>query len=138
MKSILFTTCFIICTAMLLNCSTPGSRIQKNQELFDTYPADVQDSIRAGKIEIGYTEDMVRMALGNPNETAVNVTEQGEVHVWAYAKSTTGTGVSVGHSSRGRTRVGVGVSMGRAPEKKYTAIVEFRNGRVTKLTYFTD
>jgi len=89
-------------------------------------------------IDIGYTEDIVRMALGNPNETAVNVTEQGEVHVWAYTKSTAGAGVSVGHSSRGRTRVGVGVSMGRAPEKKYTAIVEFQNGRVTKLTYFTD
>ena len=136
MNSKMLTSCFTLCIVIFLSCSTPDSRIRKNQELFDTYPPDVQDSIREGKVKIGFTEDMVRMALGNPNETAVNVTKEGEVHVWAYTKSTTGGGVSVGRSSLGRTRVGVGVSMGRAPQKKYTAIVEFGNGRVSKVTYF--
>lgn len=136
MNSKMLTSCFTLCIVIFLSCSTPDSRIRKTQELFDSYPAEVQKNIRAGKVEVGYTEDMVRMALGDPNETVVNKTAEGEVHVWAYTKSTPGGGVSVGRSSLGRTRVGVGVSMGRAPQKKYTAIVEFRNGRVSKVTYF--
>jgi outer membrane protein assembly factor BamE (lipoprotein component of BamABCDE complex) len=136
MNSKMLTSLFTLCFVIFLSCSTPDSRIRKNQELFDSYPAEVQKNIRAGKVEVGYTEDMVRMALGDPNETAVNKTAEGEVHVWAYTKSTPGGGVSVGRSTRGRTSVGVGVSVGRPSQKKYAAIVEFRNGRVSKVTYF--
>ncbi len=77
------------------------------------------------------------MALGEPNETAVNKTAQGEVHVWAYTTSSPGGSVSVGRSvGSGRTRTGVSVGMGRSPQTSYKTVVEFRNGRVSKITSY--
>lgn len=136
-SSKLLASGFVFCIVILLSCSTPDSRIRKNQELFDSYPAGVQENIRAGKVDVGYTEDMVRMALGDPNETAVNKTAQGEVHIWAYTKSSPGGGVSVGRSvASGRTRTGVSVGMGRSSQTRYKAVVEFRKGRVSKITVY--
>lgn len=136
-SSKLLASCLMICIVILQSCSTPDSRIRKNQEFFDSYPAEVQKNIRDGKVDVGYTEDMVRMALGDPNETAVNKTAQGEVHVWAYTKSSPGGGVSVGRSvGSGRTRTGVSVGMGRSPQTRYKAVVEFRDGRVSKITVY--
>ncbi len=136
-KSKLLASCLVICIVISLSCSSPDSRIRKNQELFDSYPAEVQKNISAGKVDIGYTEDMVRMALGDPNETAVNKTAQGEVHVWAYTTSSPGGSVSVGRSvGSGRTRTGVSVGMGRSPQTSYKTVVEFRNGRVSKITSY--
>jgi hypothetical protein len=127
----------MVCILILLACSSPDSRIRKNQEVFDNYPAEVQKNIRAGKVDIGYTEDMVRMALPDPNETTVNKTAQGEVHRWTYTKISPGRSVSVGHSiGSGRTRTGVSVGMGRSSQTLYKAIVEFRDGRVSKLTIY--
>ncbi|UCH21115.1 MAG: hypothetical protein JSU83_21810 [Deltaproteobacteria bacterium] len=136
-NSIFLTSCLVICIVIFLSCSSPDSRIRKSQELFDSYPAEVQQNIRAGKVDVGYTEDMVRMALGDPNETAVNKTAQGEVHVWAYTKSSPGGGVSIGHSiGSGRTRTGVSIGMGRSYQTRYKAVVEFRDGRVSKITVY--
>jgi len=125
--------------AILISCSTPDSRIRKNQELFDSYPAKVQQNIRSGKVEIGYTEEMVRMALGDPNETAVNKTAQGEVRVWIYTKTSPGGGVSIGHAiGSGRTLTGVSVGMGRSSQTRYKTVIEFRDNRVSKVTSYNN
>jgi hypothetical protein len=131
------TSYLMICMTIFLSCSTPDSRIQKNQDLFNSYPAEVQKNIRAGKVDVGYTEDMVRMALGDPDQTTVNKTAQGEVPVWTYTKISPGRAISVGHSiGSGRTRTGVSVGMGRSSQTRYEAVVEFRDGRVSKVTSY--
>ena len=117
--------------------STPDSRISKKQPLFDSYSEDVQSNLRMGKVAVGYDEDMVRMALGKPDETSVETTDAGETIMWGYTRSRPGISVGLGAGSfGGSTGVGGGVSMGSGPKKDYTAIIEFREGKVTSARYF--
>jgi outer membrane protein assembly factor BamE (lipoprotein component of BamABCDE complex) len=69
---------------ILTGCSTPASRIEQNKELFSTFAPDVQASIRQGKINIGFTRDMVYMALGKPERQYSRTTEAGQSEIWSY------------------------------------------------------
>jgi hypothetical protein len=131
---------FALLATLLLSCaSSPDSRIEENQELFDSYPPEVQARLSEGKVAVGDNEDRVYMALGDPNETTVQVTEQGETLMWGYTKSRPGFSIGIGGGGGGyRTGgAGGGVSMGSGPRKDYTAIIDFREGIVTRIRFFT-
>ena len=68
----------------LVACNTPGSRIKKNQAVFDAFPPEVQQNVRAGKVDVGYTRPMVEIALGNPDRIYTRRTTNGTVQVLAY------------------------------------------------------
>ncbi len=70
--------------ALLTGCASPEARIKKNPELFNSFPPDVQERVRKGDIDIGYTKDMVTIALGEPNRVYSRQTESGLVEVWSY------------------------------------------------------
>jgi hypothetical protein len=125
--------------ALLLGCaSTPDSRIAESQELFDTYSAEVQARLRAGTVAVGDTEDMVYMALGDPDETSLAVEDDGETRMWGYTKSRPGFSIGIGGGNMGYGGgMGGGASMGSGPKRNYTAIIEFREGLVTRARYFT-
>ncbi len=114
-------------------CSTPDSRISAGQAAFAQYPAAVQQKIRAGQVDVGFTPEMVRMALGKPNRSFVRKTEAGDTEVWGYHDNTPRFSFGVGVGSGGYhsgTAVGVGMSTGGYdPEEKIR--VEFRAGLVT-------
>jgi hypothetical protein len=65
---------------------TVEHRIQRHAALFATFPPEVQDKIRRGEVEIGFTEDMVRIALGTPNRIVIHKTPEGETTVWVYVE----------------------------------------------------
>ena len=119
-------------------CSSPSKRISKNQQLFDTFPAEVQSAIRAGNVDIGFTPEMVVMALGEPARRYTRTTERGASEVWAYKSSgmspsfSFGLGMGMGMRGGGRTAVGsgVGVSTGGGHADDRVRIV-FENGKVT-------
>jgi hypothetical protein len=119
-------------------CSTTDSRIEDEQALFESYPEEVQQRIREGRVDVGDTGEMVRMTLGNPNETSSVSEEQGDIVQWAYTKSRPGIGVGVGGGNYGYGRGGGGggISVGSGPRKDYTAIVDFQNGIVSRVRYF--
>ena len=123
---------------LTLGCaSTPDSRIEQNQALFDTYPVEVQSNIRLGKVALGYDEAMVRMAMSDPDETSTEVNDSGETVMWGYTRSRPGISVGVGGGSYGgRTGTRGGVAMGSGPKREYVAIVEFRTGKVTSVRHF--
>jgi hypothetical protein len=120
--------------------STPEKRIEEQQALFDSYPADVQATIRSGKVALGYDEDMVRMALGEPDETSTELRQDGEILTWGYTKSSPGVSIGLGGLGMGGGGVGIGggVGVGSGPKKNYTAIVEFRAGKVSNVRSFDD
>jgi hypothetical protein len=76
--------------AIALACGAAGcattveSRIRANPGLFSSFPADAQEKIRQGRIELGFTEDMVRLVLGTPERVTMRVTENGTSTVWVY------------------------------------------------------
>jgi len=69
---------------LLTGCSTINSRIQRNAALFDSLPAETQEKIRRGIVEVGYTPDMVYIAMGAPHEKRTNQSAKGERMTWIY------------------------------------------------------
>jgi hypothetical protein len=84
---------WLICAPVVLivSCATPDARIKQSQELFDTWPPEVQERLREGKIEIGDTTDMVFIALGKPDREYTRRTAARLMTVWSYTDHYTQT-----------------------------------------------
>ncbi|MDE2148480.1 MAG: hypothetical protein KGJ55_01350 [Gammaproteobacteria bacterium] len=126
---------FLTC-AMLVACSSTRSRIRENQALFDSYPPEVQQQIRAGRAMIGFTPDQVRMALGKTDHIYEHTDRTGTSEIWDYTDShgLVGLSLGVGGFSGGSTAVGGGIGVssvsGGNPDKLR---VVFRDGRVASV-----
>ena len=85
MKSYL-TIMTVIALAFALGAcsSTPDSRIKRNQALFDTFTPEDQAKIRQGIVGIGFTPDMVSIAMGTADEVRTRTTAQGGQTIWVY------------------------------------------------------
>lgn len=123
-----------IAAMAVLACSTTDSRIRRQQDLFDSYPPEVQQNIRNGIIEAGYTPEMVVMALGEPDRKEVAEREDGLVEVWIYSKSVPGFGIGMGSGGYvgGGVGIGTGVTVGEPARSVDRAVVEFSDGRVKR------
>lgn len=124
----------------LLNaCSTTSSRIKQQQAIFDSYPAEIQESIRNGEIKPGFTAEMVHMALGKPSQTVTQATIDGTLTTLSFSKKRPAVGFSIGGGSYGgASSVGGGVGIGAPARGKFTHIVELVDGKVTQIKYFGD
>lgn len=123
--------------ALLAACSSPASRIKKNQAAYDSWPPAVQESVRAGRADVGFTAEQVRVALGRPDRVYSRRTPEGSQEVWAWGGGGgPRTGVSFGFGSWGRgsgTSVGVGVGSGGSDDPDDRARVVFQDGRVVSV-----
>ena len=128
------STTLLAAALALAACNTIDSRIGRQQELFDSYPPNVQQNIRNGLIEVGYTPEMVVMALGEPDRKTEMQTEDGVAEVWTYRKSVPGFGVGVGSGGYVGSGVGIGtgVTVGEPARSEDRAVVEFWEGRVSR------
>jgi hypothetical protein len=131
--------CVITSVLLLAGCaSTPLDRISQNRKTFESYPADVQRKISAGQVDIGFSPEMVTLALGKPGKIYNRADQHGESEVWVYSKSKPqfSFGVGVGSSSGGYghgTSTGVGVSTTTPFEDGEYMRVVFQSGRVTSV-----
>lgn len=128
---------------LLAACSsTPQQRIDKNQAQFSSYSPAVQQKIREGKVDVGFTAEMVKLSLGDPARTFTRSTADGTVEVWVYTK--TGPkfsfGLGVGSYSGGSgVSTGVGVSTGgNRYEPDELMRVELKAGVVTAVEYVSN
>jgi len=77
----------LIAAAALLTfagCQTVDSRIRENPQLFASLDAETQAKIKQGIIDLGYTEDMVYLALGAPDQKRESRSTAGAQTVWIY------------------------------------------------------
>ena len=74
----------LLAALWLAGCASPASRIKKNPELFASFPPEVQEKVRQGKVEVGFNTDMAAMALGAPDRTYTRSTAEGVAEIWAY------------------------------------------------------
>jgi hypothetical protein len=81
-----FFAVLIGAVALLAGCSTVQSRIEEKQHVYNTLDPQTQSKIREGVIDIGYTPDMVYMAMGQPDERRTKVTSDGEEMTWIYSQ----------------------------------------------------
>jgi hypothetical protein len=131
----------ILLAALLLlaaGCATPAYRIKKNPDLFAAFPPAVQETVRAGRVEVGYTPDMVYIALGRPSRIYARETEAGRTLIWSYAARYRTSSwrpvetLQVYRDSKGRRRTTTDttwVDVGRSTE--YEAVrIEFADNKV--------
>jgi hypothetical protein len=83
MKAFRFLTAALF-VATLTACAGPRSRIKNSQAEFDSYPPAVQEKIRAGQVDVGFTNRQVAMALGQPDRVYARKTASAQQEVWAY------------------------------------------------------
>lgn len=129
-RTLLIAACGLL-ALLVTACSTVGSRIGDQQARFDGYPAAVQQQIRAGQVNVGFTPDMVRMALGKPDDTYIRTTSQGQAEVWGYRNDSPLLGLSLGIGSfGGGVGGGIGVGTSTGGNRRDKVRVVFENGRV--------
>ncbi|MDX2187558.1 MAG: hypothetical protein SFV32_11545 [Opitutaceae bacterium] len=79
--------------AFLSGCSTPESRIAKQPELFASLQPGDQELVRQGKVAVGFTPDMVKLALGDADKVWVRTDAAGTNEVWSYTTYESDAGV---------------------------------------------
>lgn len=84
MKSFLVFLTMLGGFLVLTGCSTPETRIAKNPELFNQLTPEQQQLIREGRVGIGFTKDMVHLALGEPDRVRERIDVNGRSEVWSY------------------------------------------------------
>ncbi len=85
----------VLLTLLLLGlsgCTTPqqmrGRRIASAEYVFSTFSPEIQKKIRQGNVDIGFTQEMARLALGAPNRIYSRKTENGLSTIWSYTEWT--------------------------------------------------
>jgi hypothetical protein len=51
---------------------------------FSAYSPEIQDKIRQGQVDVGFTQPMVRLALGGPDRIFSRKTGAGLSTIWSY------------------------------------------------------
>jgi hypothetical protein len=116
---------------VLAACSTVASRIDDNRAAFNSYPPAVQQKIRAGQVDIGFTPDMVRMALGDPDHRYERTTAAGQSEIWGYSSRGPQFSIGIGgFGGSGNFGGGVGVSTGSYGPLPDALSVIFQDGKV--------
>jgi len=64
--------------------SFPSDRIAAHQADFNSWPPEVQANVRAGRIALGYTQEQVLVALGEPTQKTQAGDPAALSEVWAY------------------------------------------------------
>jgi hypothetical protein len=130
-----FVAALSACLVFFAGCSTTDSRIKSHQAAFDAAPAQVQAKIRAGQVEVGFTQEQVTMALGKPDRSYTRTTARGTAEIWAYADNTPSFSIGVGAvGGGGGTMVGSGVALSSGGDRYDDKVrVIFEGGRVTAI-----
>lgn len=68
----------------LMSCSTPEARISKNPEMFARLTPAQQEMIKKGEVGVGFDQEMVKLALGQPDRIVSRTDVNGTGEVWSY------------------------------------------------------
>lgn len=73
------------CMMTGVGCESPQARIRENPELFATFPVDVQEKVKQGVVDVGFTKDMVLLSQGQPDRRIASKDATGVVsESWVY------------------------------------------------------
>jgi len=81
----LFSPLLLGALVLLAGCQTIDDRIKEKPAVFAQVDKATQDKIRQGIIDLGYSEDMVYLALGVPDQKREAVSATGRTVTWIYS-----------------------------------------------------
>lgn len=86
MKPILSASLFATCVLMVCaGCSTISSRIESYPQAFAQATPQQQELMRSGRVDVGFTKEMVIIALGKPEDVVQRRdVRNGETERWMY------------------------------------------------------
>ena len=140
MKTLLRIPLLVVALLALAACqSFPTDRISAHQADFNTWPPDVQAKVRAGQVDVGYTQEQVFVALGDPSGKSQSGYPGNITEVWIYHRRAARFGFAVGGASFGR---GGGVAGGASVNGLKLGVdtdgqVVFTNGRLTSVNIYS-
>lgn len=125
-----FSAILLLAVGLAGGCaSSQMNRIDRNRDIYETWPIETRQAVLDGKVEPGMNPDMVRVAWGEPTEVAVSPAGD---EIWVYSKGGDpgsviypggiypggnvgmgGTGIGMGGSGIGMGGTGIGISTGR-------------------------
>jgi hypothetical protein len=65
-------------------CQSVDNRIKEKPDVYGKLDPAAQDKIKQGIIDIGFTEDMVYLALGRPDQKRESIRANGTSTIWIY------------------------------------------------------
>ena len=145
MRSWAMLTVGLLIAFILTGCASTqemrNKRISKNQDIFNSFPPEVQQQVRQGQVNIGFSTDMVRLAWGAPDTVSTRTTQEAVTTVWRYTRTRYYPyyhHMSIPTSyidSRGRHRIAYhSVWIDRHGREEYTvATIEFIRGEVSAI-----
>jgi hypothetical protein len=68
----------------LVGCQSVNERIKEKPDVFASVDKATQDKIKQGIIDLGFTPDLVYLALGQPDQKRESVTAAGTSVTWIY------------------------------------------------------
>ncbi len=75
----------LLCAVLVgAGCASPEARIREQADLFAQLSPDDQGLIREGRVAIGFTPAMVRLAVGDPDQVWSRTDADGVSEVWSY------------------------------------------------------
>ncbi len=80
----LFPAVLTAITLLGMGCQSIDSRIKEKPQLFATLDAETQAKIKGGNIDLGFTEDLVYLALGVPDQKREVRSDKGLSTAWIY------------------------------------------------------
>ena len=132
--ALLALTCLSSCA------SSPQSRIEKNPELFTKLTVEEQARVQSGKVEPGFTPDMVYLSQGEPSEKRNESRGGSAVEVWVYRRPGLGRPTSGAAASPGFYGAYQAPQPGAVPHPaplfygQGSLVIEFSNGRARRVS----
>lgn len=84
-KNFLFCSLAALTAAFYLSgCDTFRTRAEEKSEVYNSLPTMTQQRLEKGHVNVGDTQDMVYIALGNPEEKREVSNPGGNQTVWIY------------------------------------------------------
>jgi len=82
-----------VAALVLTACSTPETRIRQNPAAFSRLTPDQQELIKKGQIAVGFDQEMVQLALGEPDHIRTRTDAHGVGEIWSYTTYENADGV---------------------------------------------
>lgn len=79
-----FPMAVLAASFLFAGCDTFKSRSNEKSEVFDSLSSATQKRLQRGKINVGDSQDLVYIALGNPDEKREVTSADGNQNVWIY------------------------------------------------------